>query len=146
MRRRQHAGISLAFPQGLGDDGQQSIMRKSGAVPLTLLATAALAAASGCNDHPKEVRNCVDAENHIVRDSQCNPSPSSGGSGGGGYHYVYGGASGENVGDTVEGGSREPETGAEVVSGESGDVVRGGFGSGESGESGAHGGGESGGE
>jgi hypothetical protein len=120
-------------------------MRKSGAVPLTLLATAALAAASGCNDHPKEVRNCVDGENHIVRDSRCNPSPSSGGSGGG-YHYVYGGASGESVGDTVEGGSREPEAGAEVISGESGAVVRGGFGSGEGGESGAHGGGESGGE
>jgi hypothetical protein len=118
-------------------------MRKSGAVPLTLLATAALAAAPGCNDHLKEVRNCVDAENRIVRDSRCNPSPPSGGSGGGGFHYVYGGASGGGIDDTVVGGSREPEAGAKVISGESGDVVRGGFGSGESG---AHGGGEGGGE
>jgi hypothetical protein len=140
------AGISLAFPQGVGDDGQRSIMRKSGAVPLTLLATAALAAASGCKDHPKEVRNCVDAENRIVRDSRCNSSPSSGGSGGGGYHYVYGGASGGGIDDTVEGGSKEPESGAEVVSGESGDVVRGGFGSSESGAHGGESGGEGGGE
>jgi len=125
-------------------------MRKSGAVPLTLLATAALATVPGCNEHHREVRNCVDAENHIVGDSRCNPSPSPGGSGGGGYHYVYGGASGGSIGDTVEAGSREPEDGAVVVSGESGDVVRGGFGSGEGGEhggeGGAHGGGEGGGE
>jgi hypothetical protein len=121
-------------------------MRKSGAVPLTLLATAALAAASGCNDHPKEVRNCVDAENHIVRDSRCNPSPSPGGPGGGGYRYVYGGASGGSVGDTVERGSSEPEAGADVVSGQSGDVVRGGFGSGEGGAHGGESGGEGGGE
>jgi hypothetical protein len=118
------------------------IMRKSRTVPLTLLATAALAAA-GCNDHPREVRNCVDAENHIVPDSRCGPSPSPGGSGGGGFHYVYDGASGGRVGDTVQRGSSEPEAGAQVVSGETGDVVRGGFGSGEGGgEGGAHGGGE----
>jgi hypothetical protein len=121
-------------------------MRKSGAVPLTLLATAALAAVSGCNDHPKELRNCVDAENHIVRDSRCNPSPSPGSSGGGGYHFVYGGASGGAIDDTVVGGSNEPEAGAQVVSGESGDVVRGGFGSSESGAHGGEGGGEGGGE
>ena len=122
-------------------------MRKSGAVPLTLLATAALATAPGCNEHPREVRNCVDAENHIVTDSRCNPSPLPGGSGGGGYHYVYGGASGGSIGDTVERGLSEPEAGAEVVSGESGAVVRGGFGSGESGgHGGGGGGGEGGGE
>ena len=133
----RHAEISLAISQGGGEDGLRSVMRRSGAVPLTLLTTVALATASGCDDRQREVRNCVDAENHIVRDSRCNPSPSSGGSGGGGYHYVYGGASGESIGDTVEGGSSEPEAGAMVVSGESGDVVRGGFGSSESG---AHGG------
>jgi hypothetical protein len=119
-----------------------AIMRKSQAIPLTLLATAALAAAAGCNDHPREVRNCVDSENHVVPDSRCDPSHSSGGSGGGGFHYVYDGASGGRIGDTVEGGSSEPEPRAQVVSGETGDVVRGGFGSGDSGESGAHGGGE----
>jgi hypothetical protein len=56
---------------------------------------------------------------------------------------VYGGASGGSLGDTVESGSSEPEDGAVVVSGEKGDVVRGGFGSSESG---AHGGSEGGGE
>lgn len=132
------------FPSRSGFDGVRFIMRRSGAVPLTLLATAALATAPGCNDHPREVRNCVDAENHIVRDSQCNPPPSPAGSGGGGYHYVYGGASGESVGDTVEGGSREPGADAEVFSGESGAVVRGGFGSGESGGRGSEGGGHGG--
>jgi hypothetical protein len=141
VSREHELELPLANPQEFGDDGYDSIMRRSGAVPLTLLATAALATTPGCNDHLKEVRNCVDAENHIVRDSRCNPPSSSGGSGGGGYHYVYGGASGESMGDTVEGGSSEPEAGAEVFSGESGDVVRGGFGSGESG---AHGGGEGG--
>jgi hypothetical protein len=125
------------------DDGLRLIMRKSGAVPLTLLATAALATAPGCNEHPREVRNCVDAENHIVSDSRCSPAPSPGGSGGGGYHFEYGGASGGSLGDTVESGSSEPEDGAVVVSGEKGDVVRGGFGSSESG---AHGGSEGGGE
>ncbi len=133
-RRIRHAQV-------VGDDGLRWIMRKSGAVPLTLLATAALATSPGCNEHSREVRNCVDAGNHIVRDSGCNPSPSPGGSGGGGYHFVYGGASGGSIGDTVEGGSSEAAAGAEVVSGESGSVVRGGFGSGESG---AHGGGEGG--
>jgi hypothetical protein len=123
-------------------------MRRSGAVPLTLLATAALA---GCNDHPKEVRNCVDADNHIVLDSQCSSTPSPvGHGGGGGFHYVYGGSSGESVGDTVKGGSSEPEPEATVVSGESGEVVRGGFGGGEgeghAGGEGGHGGGEGGGE
>jgi hypothetical protein len=136
-------GISLAILEGVGDDELSLIMRKSGAVPLTLLATAALTTAPGCNDRHNEVRNCVDAANHIVSDSRCNSSPSSGGSGTGGYHFLYGGASGGGAGDTVEGGSSAPEVGADVISGESGDVVRGGFGSGESG---GHGGGEGGGE
>ena len=57
---------------------------------------------------------------------------------------MYGGASGESVGDTVEGGSREPGADAEVFSGESGAVVRGGFGSGESGGRGGEGGGHGG--
>jgi hypothetical protein len=121
-------------------------MRKSKSVPLTLLATAAL---TGCN-HQREVRNCVDAENHIVRDSLCK-SPSPGAYGGGGsYHYVYGGASGGNLGDTVVHASDEPASGADIVSGETGDVVRGGFGSSEGGgesggEGGVHGGGGEGG-
>lgn len=115
-------------------------MRKSQSVPLTLLAAAALSASVGC-DHPTEVRNCVDAQHHIVPDDRC-------GHYGGGSYFVYGGASGGRSGDTVVGGASEPEEGARVVSGESGAVVRGGFGGGEGGEGGegGHGGGEGGGE
>jgi hypothetical protein len=114
-------------------------MRKSKAVPLSVLAAAALLAATGCDDHRSEVRNCVDAQNHIVPDSRCGQSPPSGGSAGG-YHYIYDGASGGNIGDTVEGGSGEPEAGARIVSGETGAVVRGGFGGGDG--DGGHGAGE----
>jgi hypothetical protein len=116
-------------------------MRKSQAVPLTLLAAAAFTISTGC-DHPVQVRNCVDAQAHIVPDNSCDRS----GGGGGGYHYIYGGASGGRNGDTVEGGSLEPASGARVVSGDTGAVVRGGFGGGEGGEGseGGHGGGEGG--
>jgi hypothetical protein len=68
-------------------------MRKSSAVPLTILAAAALAV-TGCHDH----RDCVDAQGHKLPDSTCD----------GGYygaHYIYGGSSGGHVGDTVVGGS-----------------------------------------
>ena len=100
-------------------------MRKSTAVPLTLLAALA-AFATGCHDTP-ESRNCVDAQGRIVPDSNCN-TQSHGGAGGLGYHYIYGGSSGGRVGDAVVGGSATP--------GESG-VSRGGLG--------GHGGGDGGG-
>ncbi len=96
-------------------------MRKSSAVPLTLLAALA-AFATGCHDTP-ESRNCVDPQGRIVPDANCSTH---GGSGGIGYHYLYGGRSGGRIGDAVEGGSSTPS--------ESG-VSRGGFG---------HGGGEGG--
>jgi hypothetical protein len=98
-------------------------MRKSSAVPLTLLAALA-AFATGCRETP-ETRNCVDAQGRIVPDTNCS-SPSSGG-GAGGYRYLYGGASGGRVGDAVVGGSTTPS--------QSG-VSRGGFGGGSGGEGG----------
>jgi hypothetical protein len=106
-----------------------TFMRKSSAVPLTLLAALA-AFATGCRDTP-ESRSCVDAQGRIVPDSNCSTG-SHGGSGGMGflgYHYLYGGASGGRVGDQVVGGRSTPS--------ESG-VSRGGFG----GEGGGEGGGE----
>lgn len=119
-------------------------MRKSSSVPLTLLATAAIAMPSGCDNRPREIRNCVDAQNHIVSDDRCD-RPSSYVGGGGAGHYIYGGSSGGRVGDTVFGGAETPRAGAVIVSGESG-VVRGGFGGegegGGRGEGGGHGGGE----
>ncbi|HEX4006964.1 MAG TPA: hypothetical protein VHX60_12385 [Acidobacteriaceae bacterium] len=115
-------------------------MRKSRAVPLTLLTAAALAASPGCDDRPTEVRHCVDSQNHIVSDDRCDhPSVYAGSYGPGGYRYLYGGASGGRTGDTVVGASDTPEAGARVVSGETEGVVRGGFGG--EGE-GGHGGGE----
>jgi hypothetical protein len=108
-------------------------MRKSQAVPLVLLAAAALGTGSACDDHPREVRNCVDGQNHIVSDQKCDHPGFYGGyygSGPGGFRYVYGGASGGNMGDAVVGGNPDPAPGAVIVSGETG-TVRGGFGSGD---------------
>jgi hypothetical protein len=68
-------------------------MRKSREVPLTLLAAIALTSI-GCEEH----RDCVNAQNRIVSDSNCSVGNS-------GTHYVYGGASGGHVGDAVGGGS-----------------------------------------
>jgi hypothetical protein len=77
-------------------------MRKSREISLTLLATVALSL-TACRD---EHADCVDAQNHKLPDSNCQVGTS-------GAHYIYGGSSGGNVGDTVVGGS----------------VTRGGFGS-----------------
>ena len=78
---------------------------------------------TACDNRTMEVRDCVDAQGHIVPDSNCKQR-----SGGGGYHFLYGGASGGRNGDTVVGGRSEPEAGAKVVS--EGEVARGGFGHG----------------
>ena len=102
-------------------------MRKSSAVPLTLLATLA-AFATGCHDTP-ESRACVDAKGRIVPESNCSTGSHGGGAAAAllGYHYLYGGASGGRIGDRVVGGRATPS--------ESG-VSRGGFGHGGGGESG----------
>jgi hypothetical protein len=112
-------------------------MRKSKAVPLTLLTAVALASTVACDERPQEVRDCVDAQNHIVPDDRCNQQTHGGGGAGGSYRYIYGGASGGRLGDTVSGGASAPDPASEVVS-ES--VARGGFGHG--GEGGGEGGGE----
>jgi len=97
-------------------------MRKSTAVPLTLLAALA-AFATGCHDTP-ESRNCVDAQGRIVPESNCSNASS-----GSGFRYIYGGRSGGHIGDAVVGGSTTPSDG----------VSRGGFG-GHGGEGGGEGG------
>jgi hypothetical protein len=76
-------------------------MRKSREVPITFLAVVAMSL-TGCRDQRAD---CVDAQNRKLPDSSCQVgSP--------GAHYIYGGSSGGNIGDTVVGGS----------------VTRGGFG------------------
>ncbi|KAA6461792.1 hypothetical protein DYQ86_09025 [Acidobacteria bacterium AB60] len=96
-------------------------MRKSPAVPLTVLAAVA-AFVTACQNEP---RHCVDSQGRIVPDASCAAS----GSGGGAFRYVYGGSSGGRIGDTVVGGSTSPSG-----------VSRGGFG-GHGGEGGEGGGG-----
>ena len=99
-------------------------MRRSREVPLTLLAAVAFASI-GCEKAP---RHCVDAKNHLVEDSACEQKQDT--ASGVLFHYVSGGSSGGNIGDTVVGAS------------ESG-VTRGGFGDGDAGD-GGHGGGDAG--
>jgi hypothetical protein len=69
---------------------------------------------TACRD---EHRDCVDAQNHLQSDINCRAETS-------GSHFVYGGSSGGNVGDTVVGGSS---------------VSRGGFGGTGGGDGGAGG-------
>jgi hypothetical protein len=79
-------------------------MRRSREVHLTLLASLALSL-TACKDAPQ---HCVDAQNRLLPDSACH----TGSTGYVGAHFVYGGSSGGNIGDTVVGAS----------------VTRGGFG------------------
>jgi hypothetical protein len=69
-------------------------MRKSKEVQLTLLAAIALSM-TACRD---EHRDCVDAQNHLLPESNCQAGSS-------GAHFVYGGSSGGHYGDSVVGAS-----------------------------------------
>jgi hypothetical protein len=99
-------------------------MRKSAAVPLTVLGLTAAAIGvsigtdgfTGCSNGPA---HCVDAQNRLAPDESCRRG--SGGIGYLGYHYIYGGSSGGHFGDTVVGAST---------------TSRGGFGHGGGGEGG----------
>jgi hypothetical protein len=89
-------------------------MRKSREVQLTILAAIALSM-TACRD---ERRDCVDAQNHLQPDSNCQV-------GAPGAHYLYGGSSGGNIGDTVVGGSVS-RGGFGGIGGGGGDSVSGG--------------------
>jgi len=73
---------------------------------------------TACRD---DAQHCVDSQNRLLPDSACRTGTSSPV---GGAHYIYGGSTGGNVGDSVVGGS----------------VSRGGFGG--TGGSGGEAGGE----
>jgi hypothetical protein len=88
-------------------------MRKSREVPIAFLAVVAFSM-TACRNAQRE---CVDGQNHLLPDTNCQ----TGSSGSSRAHYIYGGSSGGHVGDTVVGGS----------------ISRGGFG----GIGGSHGGG-----
>jgi len=104
---------------------ESTSMRKSAAVPLTVLAAVA-AFATGCH-HTAESRRCVDAQGRIVPDTNCENHSGTGAAAFLAYHYLYGGSSGGHIGDAVVGGHSTPS--------ESG-VSRGGFGHGGGGEGG----------
>jgi hypothetical protein len=88
-------------------------MRKSSDVPLNLLAALAKFV-TGRGDAP-ETCYCVDEQRRIVPEINCQSS-----SLGTTYHYIYGGSSSGQIGDTVVGGSTLPSN--------EGEVIRGGFG------------------
>ncbi|MDR3763480.1 MAG: hypothetical protein P4M01_05230 [Acidobacteriota bacterium] len=117
-------------------------MKRSQSITLGLLTGMALAFTSGCRSTPQH-RDCVDANNHVINNKDCEDADDlrRRGYGGGfsGYHWLYGGSSGGHMGDSVFGGSATPSGGA---SGFFGGISRGGFGG--TGASGAHGGGSGG--
>ena len=119
----------------------EQLMKQSSAVQL-ILVTAAAAAMTACKE--KSTRYCVDADNRVVEDQQCeddkrqyNPA----------HHWYYGGAHGVVVpGTRLSGGSTaQPAEGFSTPS-KSG-TVRGVIGNagesaaGHGGEGGGHGGG-----
>ena len=77
-------------------------MRRSRDVKLTVLAAVALSM-TACRT---QRRDCIDTQGRKEPDSFCDATH-----GGGIYHYVYGGASGGHLGDSVMGGSSTPRGG-----------------------------------
>lgn len=98
-------------------------MKKTSSIRLTLLTAAAAAALSGCNrTREAQVQRCVDSQNVMVDESDCQNQPYSTGSGGyyGGafgprYRWVYGGNGGYVPGSVVYGASDLPEEGLNAV-------------------------------
>jgi len=88
-------------------------MRKSREVKLKVLAAVALAMTACRSEH----RDCVDKQGHLEPDSYCQAT---GGGVGSTYHYVYGGASGGHIGDSVVGGSATPRGGFGAFGGDGG--------------------------
>jgi hypothetical protein len=94
-------------------------MKKTSSIKLTLLTAAAAAALSGCNrTREAQVQRCVDSQNVMVDESNCQNQPYSTGSGGyyGGYYgpryrWVYGGNGGYAPGSVVYGASDVPQEG-----------------------------------
>jgi hypothetical protein len=75
--------------------------RKSGNLPLRILTT--MAEALRGPSELRESRYCVDEDGTIVPNSFCENSQL-----GTRYHWIYGGSTRGQMGDAVEGGSRQP--------------------------------------
>jgi hypothetical protein len=107
-------------------------MRKSRAIPLTLLSAAALISLSGCKD--KQVGRCIDSQtNRVVPDDKCDHPPTVAiGPPYPFYHWYFGGQ-GFFPGQIAVGGSFDPAPDTTILrasSPEGQEVIRGGFGSG----------------
>lgn len=109
-------------------------MKKSTAVPVTLLAVAAFMSLNGC-EKPKQVQRCIDANENVVTDDKCEDRPAGQVVGIHGYPYYrwYYGGHGYVVGDPARDGSFAAAPNVPVVrasSPEGVSVIRGGFGGG----------------
>jgi len=85
-------------------------MKKSSHVELSVVVTVATAALAGCDSH--ETRRCVDSNQRVVDDRNCDTAsqtPVPGTSYGGGHRWYYGGYSG-GYGSRAEGGSFSSST------------------------------------
>jgi hypothetical protein len=106
-------------------------MRKSRAIPLTLLSAAALLSLSGCKS--KQVARCIDSQtNQVVPDNRCDHTQVVYGPPYAFYRWYYGGF-GFFPGDSASQGSFDPapdETIVRASSPEGEEVIRGGFGHG----------------
>jgi hypothetical protein len=115
--------------------------KRSTQVSVTILATLALTlvpALSACRtSRPAEALHCVDSENRVVDEANCQQKDRAGGTGFFPYFWYYGGGRGLPMGSTVTGGGYEPQSGRSYTS-PSG-TQRGGFGSsvGDGGSSGS---------
>jgi hypothetical protein len=106
-------------------------MKKSRRVALTFLGSMAMAIApvvAACGGHASsQVLHCVDPNDIVVQEANCNEAtPRSGGSPGL-YHWYYGGHGFVPTGSRISGGSAAPSSGASYHS--SAGTVRGGLGS-----------------
>jgi hypothetical protein len=115
--------------------------KRSTQVSVTILATLALTVAptlAACRgSRPAEALHCVDANNRVADESNCQQKDRAGGTGFFPYFWYYGGSRGLPNGATVTGGGYDPDPGRSYTS--PGGTQRGGFGSsvGDGGSSGS---------
>src|SRR5438874_2110677 len=97
-------------------------MKKSRRVVLSFLGSMAMAIApiaAACAGHASsQVLHCVDSNNIVVQEGNCDETtPRAGGSGGPGlYHWYYGGHGYVPTGSRITGGGTAPSSGASYKS------------------------------
>lgn len=99
-----------------------SVMKKSKAVPATLVISIAAIAIAGCGSN-RQVRRCVDEQGNLLPDSACTTTTYRSGSTFIYPRWVYGGST---SGRRVTGYSTTPSSSADVVDSR-GSVIRRGF-------------------